>query len=367
MAWRSLSNSHRSRCVVRVTVLPRIYISLSELYDCAQASSKPPTGGLAALRSTVDDISLTLDPAFADTDKLLGIDDKFRQKADAIFEKEQEFVAQNSVETASDNPGSRKQQLWVTENGYVGSSQVYRPHPLTMCLTQLTDGSTTLYRFLTQTRPDVSSPELYRPSPSQRLTQSQYLLSAKKASQLLDGASSAFPSPTKPPGTVRQPLGTLILETPDEGRGRLRRLRRGRASTSPESSPSPSPSPSKRPPLQERMSKDAFGALLNGAQRLGKEKDRVGRKGEEAALVRSEFVANEAEEEDDEDLLGWGGTLKRKSGTGGGAEDEEEGEDDGKDLEGMLDERDLDEEELARQKVIEKARCVPSPFLFIFR
>lgn len=114
------------------------------------------------------------------------------------------------------------------------------------------------------------------------------------------------------------------------------------------------------------MSKDAFGALLNGAQRLGKEKDRVGRKGEEAALVRSEFVANEAEEEDDEDLLGWGGTLKRKSGTGGGAEDEEEGEDDGKDLEGMLDERDLDEEELARQKVIEKARCVPSPFLFIF-
>lgn len=239
------------------------------------------------------------------------------------------------------------------------------------------------YRFLTQTRPDVSSPELYRPSPSQRLTQSQYMTQTHRR-RLSDAASSTILSPAFSPSltltarTARQPLGTLTLETPDveEERGRLRRLRKGRRDSSSEErreeespSPSPSPSPSKRPlpglaiPVRkekgkEREREDVFGALLAGAKSLGKDRGREKMMREMNGPVgRSEFVMNEAEEEDDDEMLGWGGTLKRKIGGAGGDEDDE-GEDDGRDLVGLLDERVIGEDEIAREKVVEKARSV---------
>lgn len=234
-------------------------------------------------------------------------------------------------------------------------------------------------RFLTQTRPDVSSPELYRPSPSQRLTQSQYMTQTHRR-RLSDAASSTILSPAFSPSltrTARQPLGTLSLETPDteEERGRLRRLRRGRRDSSSEErreeespSPSPSPSPYKRPlpglavrketATGKEKERDVFGVLLAGAKSLGmgKGKDKMMRE-MNGPVGRSEFVMNEAEEEDDDEMLGWGGTLKRKVG-GAGGDEEEEGEDDGKDLVGMMDERVIGEDEIAREKVVEKARCV---------
>lgn len=151
-------------------------------------------------------------------------------------------------------------------------------------------------------------------------------------------------------------------------------MRKGRRDSSSEErreeespSPSPSPSPSKRPlpgmaiPVRkekgtEREREDVFGALLAGAKSLGKDRGREKMMREMNGPVgRSEFVMNEAEEEDDDEMLGWGGTLKRKVGGAGGDEDDE-GEDDGRDLVGLLDERVIGEDEIARERVVEKAR-----------
>lgn len=104
-------------------------------------------------------------------------------------------------------------------------------------------------------------------------------------------------------------------------------------STNYKSSPSASPTPTKRPV------KNAFEVLTKAAK---VKSDRPKQK-----LQKSEFVENEAQESDDDEMLGFGTGRKDD-------EDEEDGEDLDKTLETLVDDRDMDEETVAAQLVMEK-------------
>ncbi|THH18016.1 hypothetical protein EW146_g2906, partial [Bondarzewia mesenterica] len=249
--------------------------------------------GFDNLRKGAKDLSLTFDMVLQPA---LEVDEKLQEKADSIFEKEQEYLLR-----AANRPLQKKAQLYVTENG-----------------------------FLTQTRPNVSSPELYRPSPSQR-----------------PNFFRSQPSPA----TVfsqRQPLGTIAFSDSDDTplRAPLRRLQR-RPSPAPRldgvdgyrSSLSPSPSSS---PTRGKQLRNAFDILRAGATRVDEPKK----------LLRSEFVEAEAVESDEDDTLGFGGVMKKKG------DDDEEGENDEQDkvLEGLMDDTTMTENALAKNLVLEKVK-----------
>ncbi|TFY74137.1 hypothetical protein EWM64_g9876, partial [Hericium alpestre] len=115
------------------------------------------------------DLSLTfktqLQPA-------LDVDESLREKAEQIFEKEQEYLVE-----AANRPTKQQQkrELYVNENG-----------------------------FLTQTRPDVSTPELYRPSPSQYPN----FFKTQRTQQSAAGLTQTQ--------ARRQPLGTLAFSDETE-------------------------------------------------------------------------------------------------------------------------------------------------------
>lgn len=148
------------------------------------------------------------------------------------------------------------------------------------------------------------------------------------------------------PMTQRHPLQTLSLsqksdfeESPDSRP--LRRLRRAGSPTLPasarhgyRSSPSVSPSARKAKPL-------------NAFDVLGKSKSKKGDK-PTRKLDRSEFVEAEAQESDDDNKYGLR-TLRKHDD-----EEEEDGEDLDKTLEALVDDKEMDEETLAKQRVIEK-------------
>jgi hypothetical protein len=183
-------------------------------------------------------------------------------------------------------------------------------------------------RFLTQTRPDVSSPEIYRvASPSQ-------VQVGSTLGSLDDIASHS---------TQRHPLRTISVDSVldlEEGRP-LKRLRRrdeslagdvfnvGYGSTSP------------------RISKQPMNAFEQ--MRLAQEKQE---KAAKKKLEKSEFVEAEAEESDDDDQFGFGGHKKLDDG------EEEDGEDQDKTLEGLVDDETMDDETLAEDLVLEKVKCV---------
>ena len=189
-------------------------------------------------------------------------------------------------------------------------------------------------RFLTQTRPDVSSPEIYQaPSPSQaaRFFATQGVANARMQSQ---------PSQRHPLQTISF-SDDIELDAPHHAS--LRRLTK-RVATSPlaandncRSSPLLSPSP-----------KNAFEVLSRNAKaRSGKPKRR---------LERSEFVEAEAQESDDDEMFGFG--FKKDE------EEEEDGEDLDKTLDGLVDDREMDEKTAAASMVLEKFKSVdPFPFL----
>ncbi|EGO27257.1 hypothetical protein SERLADRAFT_413730 [Serpula lacrymans var. lacrymans S7.9] len=234
------------------------------------------------LPNGLNDLSLTLDVGLQPA---LEVSGTLRRRADAIFEKEQDYV----VESANQKPG-QKEVLYVNDHG-----------------------------FLTQTRPEASSPEVYRlATPSQ--------IARLRSPQSRDVASS------------RPPLRTIsfegITDSPEQS---LRRLRR--RSTSPldtrgrslehDSSPSASP----RQQLQK----------LNAYDVLGKHSSRNEKR---KKLEKSEFVEAEAEESDEERTFGFGGRKK-------GDDDEEEDEDQDKILEGLVDDGEVDVQE---KLVLEKVR-----------
>ena len=184
--------------------------------------------------------------------------------------------------------------------------------------------------FLTQTRPDVSSPEIYRvASPSQ--TQVDSNEGALKDDFALQPAQ-------------RHPLRTLsvgsLLESPDNTP--LRRLRKRGVSPTEDATfdmgyrSTPSPSPPKRPIT-------VFDQMCLAQERQ--------EKAAKMKLDKSEFVEAEAEESDEDDQFGFGGRRK--------ADDEEEdGEDQDKTLEGLVDDAEMDDNTMAEDLVMEKVKYV---------
>ncbi|KAJ7122761.1 hypothetical protein C8R44DRAFT_875967 [Mycena epipterygia] len=240
--------------------------------------------GLFALRQTAGSLGLTQD---VDLQPAFEVGDHLKRQADAIFEKEQEYLWE-----AANRKTDKKQDLYVNDHG-----------------------------FLTQTRPDVEDPEIYRPSsPSQAAS-----FSGTQRSGLLDPQSS-----------LRRPLRTLSLtesvelDAPEPSP--LRRLTKRTRTPSPRSNrSSPSPSPAMR-------TKDAFEMLRR--DKLGIRAPRP-----KKPLEKSEYVAEEAQESDDDEMLGLG---KRDDG------EEEDGEDMDQTLVTLVDDQEIDEETLAAARVLEK-------------
>lgn len=180
---------------------------------------------------------------------------------------------------------------------------------------------------MTQTRPDVSSPEIYRvTSPSRTQFNSRA------------GSFNDFGTQS----TQRHPLRTIsvddLLESP-EGTP-LKRLRRRGSPSLAEDTPNderqatPSPTHFQRP-------RNAFEDMLRAQAR----KERV-----EKRLEKSAFVAGEAEESDDDDQFGFGGHRKKDDG------EEDDGEDQDKTLEGLVDDTEMDDTTMAEELVMEKVK-----------
>ncbi|KAJ7755615.1 hypothetical protein DFH07DRAFT_940774 [Mycena maculata] len=274
----------------------------SDLFESGteqQGASKRPLGlspsfsekseaGLFALRQKTVALGLTQDvelqPAFE-------VGDHLKRQADAIFEKEQEYLWQ----VANKKTETKKQELYVDDHG-----------------------------FLTQTRPEGDA-EVYRPT---ALSQSgSFSLSAtqRSVSTLLE-----------PQSVLRRPLRTLSLtesvelETPE--RSPLRRLAKRTRTPSPASRPpSPSPAPAQR-------NKNAFDLLR---------REVLGPRAKKPLLDKSEFVAEEAQESDDDEMLGFG----RVRGDDG---EEEDGEDMDRTLETLVDDQEMSQETMAAERVLEK-------------
>jgi hypothetical protein len=185
--------------------------------------------------------------------------------------------------------------------------------------------------------------QIWVPSPSQTLTQ--------KLARFRSQPRSFTPTQARatPTSHRRTPLGTLALSPAEDASPvPLRRLVRGHMlETHGEDEDedeggyrSPSPSPVKR---------NAFGDMMAKARRK-EEKERRGK--------RSAFVEGEAVESDEEAMFGFG--ERREDG------EEEDDEDDGRDIEGLVDDGEMSEEALARQRVLEKVACVPSTFHVLF-
>ncbi|KAF8211462.1 hypothetical protein K438DRAFT_1807341 [Mycena galopus ATCC 62051] len=166
----------------------------------ASFSAKSQTG-LFALRPKSAPLGLTQD---VDLQPAFEVGDRLKRQADAVFEKEQEFL----WEAANQKSETRKEELYVNDHG-----------------------------FLTQTRPDVEEPEIYHPSSP-----------PQAGSQLLD-----------PQSLLRRPLRTLSLtESTDfdpPARSPMRRLAKRTETPPPSNNSSPSASPA------VRVKKNAFDIL----------------------------------------------------------------------------------------------------------
>ncbi|KAG6877843.1 hypothetical protein C0993_003216 [Termitomyces sp. T159_Od127] len=255
-------------------------------------SPRDRLAGADALDLTQD---ITLQPAFE-------VNGTFLRKADQIFEKEQEYVLEAANKKVHLEP-----ELYVNDHGRVPCNSFSLPF------------LTLMNSFLTQTRPNVSTPEIYRhpsPTPAQVLSQSQ--------SQM----------------TSRRPLRTITLsdEVDFNTPAPLGRLhKRVKAPTSPllgtlRSSPSPSPT--------TKRSVNVFDVLKRGSKA---QVDKLKR----SLLDKSEFVEQEAQESDDDEFFGFGPRLNDK--------DEEENEEDlDQTLETLVDDAEIDEQTLAADLVMEK-------------
>lgn len=276
---------------------------------------------------------LVLQPAFQ-------VDEKLLRKADAIFEKEQEYV----VEAVSKR-GAKDQEFYVNDVGWVSRiPKRYRR-----------DGTDenilAIYRLLTQTRPSVSRLGTRSPSfvlsPTQlRTQQTASSLDFTQTQTEMDRCASD-PSPARP----RPPLRTLSLSNPQLSSPEIspkRRLRK-RAETPTPGSPIRSFTSSNilisTSPRQRLSAFDVLGKAPSTTRDKGKNTETViGKK------VRQEWLVEEAEESDEDQMAGFGFAKKR---------DEEEDENrEGVDWDTMLpelvDDQKMDEETEGADRVLEK-------------
>ncbi|KAI6047042.1 MRC1-like domain-containing protein [Pisolithus marmoratus] len=232
-----------------------------------------------------NELSLTLDVRLQPA---LEVSSTLRRKADVIFEKEQEYVV-----AAAQKEQRPKEVLYVNDHG-----------------------------FLTQTRPEGSSPQVYHMTPSQA---SRYLGTQVDATQRT---------------AERVPLRTLSFAiTPGSPELRpLRRLRRRSAS-----------------PLHctahlaslEPAAMMAHPSKVNAFDVLGKASNRT--KAPKERLKDSEFVAAEAEESDEDDMFGFGGPKKDD-------DDEQDEEDEDAVVKELVDDNAMDVETERPDLVQEKFR-----------
>ena len=176
--------------------------------------------------------------------------------------------------------------------------------------------------FLTQNRPGVASPEVYRPSPTQSI------LSVSRQPSFM----SPFPT--------RSPLRTLSftsqLDSPE--RQPSRRLKRYR-------SPSQSRDANEYESIKPQKL-NAFEVLARGRATTVKKDHR-----ERKQFDLSEFLADEAAESDDDDKFGFVKAIFED-------DDEDEDEDMDKCLDVLMDDRDMDEDTVAADLVLEKFKYV---------
>ncbi|KAL4082002.1 hypothetical protein V8B97DRAFT_1879878 [Scleroderma yunnanense] len=211
--------------------------------------------------ANANELALTLDVRLQPA---LEVSSTLIRKADMIFEKEQEYVV-----AAAQKEQKPKEVLYVNDHG-----------------------------FLTQTRPEVSSPEVYRMTPSQT---SKYILAQGNVTQQT---------------IERTPLRTLSFMDTPEPQSRKRIIRRNAS-------------------LLERASEataepmTAGPSKLNAFDILGKAVK--GPKVPKEKLKNSEFVAAEAEESDEDEMLGFGAAKKDDDG------EDDDDDDQDKVLEGLMD------------------------------
>ncbi|KAF8665746.1 hypothetical protein AX16_000194 [Volvariella volvacea WC 439] len=271
---------------------------LSQLFE-ADTEQPRPTPPKVLCKGGKSNLGLTQD---VELDAALQVGDDLLQKADAIFEREQEEILAAAAKKLTNKP-----ELYVNELG-----------------------------FLTQTRPDVSSPEIYQ------LTSPSFAsLRSRNVSLTTNGSSSSG----------RQPLRTISLtqiefDSESPSQVPLRRLRRidesptlaasNRNGRLPSRSPSPLFNASARKQKQPLNAFDVLGRKEKGRDETVKRR-----------LEKSEFVEAEAEESDEENRFGFGLGVKK-------GDDEEDGEDLDKTLEELVDDQAMDETTLAAERVIEK-------------
>ena len=313
---------------------PTLQPGFSQLFECGTLDSGTPTSeevrfavqsfppsthlcvfyqhppALDRLRHLGDgnELSLTLDVRLQPA---LEVSEKLRRQADTVFEKEQGYLLEAARRKPKQTP-----ELYVNDHGYNPFNTSLRPSSVV---------DTPFCSFLTQTRPDVSSPEIYRlTTPSQK-------------TEPPSGHESIILAPVSKP---RHPLRTLSLlddlETPTyTSRGRLRRR-------------NPSPLAAD---VVHRSNDNAFDILTRNARLQGKTRK------PEVRLSESEFVEAEAQESDDDELRGFGVSTKKDD------DEDEDGDDLDKNLEGLVDDKEMDATTLAVDKVLEKVQSVIRSFL----
>ncbi|KAI0720188.1 hypothetical protein C8T65DRAFT_633751 [Cerioporus squamosus] len=225
-----------------------------------------------------DDVPLTAETGLH---AALDVSSTWRKKADEIFQKEQEHIAQQEQASAQNDA---EPEMFVDANG-----------------------------FLTQTRPSLVSP-----------------VSARTPLHLHSGVR--FSSPRSVLSSVRKPLAPLLSQGPDDDDDLPARPRRLRKRTE-----------SPEPPLEDAPRFNAFDIL--GRSRPPRTK-------KPKKMEKSEFIEGEAEESDEEAGFGFGPKKAQAD------DDDEDGEDQDRILEELVDDKEMDENTLGEEKVLEKVRQV---------
>ncbi|KAG6901551.1 hypothetical protein C0995_010661 [Termitomyces sp. Mi166 len=241
---------------------------------------------------------ITLQPAFE-------VSGTFLRKADQIFEKEQEYVLEAANKKVQQEP-----ELYVNDHGQVLFNFFF----------WFIISNSPMDSFLTQTRPNVSTPEIYRcpsPTPPQVLSQSQSQSISRRPLRTISLSDEVDFSSPAPLGRLHKRAKTPV--SPLLGGGYR-------------SSPSLGPA-TKRPA-------NAFDILKRGSKaQINKPKRTL--------LDKSEFVEQEAQESDDDEIFGFGPRPKEK-------DDEEDEQDLDQTLETLVDDAEMDEQTLATALVMEK-------------
>ncbi|KIK65579.1 hypothetical protein GYMLUDRAFT_361030 [Collybiopsis luxurians FD-317 M1] len=177
--------------------------------------------------------------------------------------------------------------------------------------------------FLTQTRP-AGNAEVYRPNPAQSQAFSQQHASATQLSM----------TQTRTP--FRELSTADLMEDLSEPSTRPRRLMKRR---------SPSPLSSAFPSNLERKRASTPSPLTNDIFKRPERVDRPRADKPRRRLEKSEFIEGEAQESDEDEMFGF-----RKAREA----DEEDGEDQDQTLETLVDDKAMDQTEIAEERVVEK-------------